>query len=58
MAAHGIQFPEFMSIDEYGTWRLHVNKRSVSATKASRHCGKLIKLFKIVDNKIEETELA
>ena len=57
MAAHGLEFPEFMSIDEYGCWRLHASKRSVTATKASRHCGKLVKLFKIEDQKIVETEL-
>ena len=57
MAAHGIEFPQFMSIDEYGCWRLHANSRSVNSTKSSRYCGKLVKLFKIEDQKIVETEL-
>lgn len=57
MAAYGLEFPEFMSIDEYGCWRLHKNMRSVSSTKTSRHCGKLVKLFKIEDQKIVEVDL-
>jgi hypothetical protein len=56
MVAHGIAFPEFASVDSAGVWRFHKTRRSVTATASSPYCGDIVKLFRIVDQVLEEVE--